>query len=59
MEIAKSKATSELLNWDDIRKTTYSWNVACEALRMVPPVPGAFREAICDFSFNGFSISKG
>ncbi|KAL9445148.1 hypothetical protein AB3S75_018191 [Citrus x aurantiifolia] len=29
MEIAKSKATSESLNWDDIRKTTYSWNVAC------------------------------
>ncbi|KAK7340617.1 hypothetical protein VNO77_21325 [Canavalia gladiata] len=57
--IAKSKPPGELLNWNDIEKMKYSWNVACEVLRLVPPVQGAFRETINDFVFNGFSIPKG
>ncbi|XP_047314355.1 beta-amyrin 28-monooxygenase-like [Impatiens glandulifera] len=59
MEISNSKGPGELLTWDDVNKMKYSWSVACEAMRLAPPIQGTFREVMTDFVYEGFSITKG
>ncbi|XP_073006420.1 cytochrome P450 716B1-like isoform X1 [Typha latifolia] len=58
-EIAKNKALGDALNWDDLAKMKYTWRVAMETLRMIPPVFGSFRKALKDLEFEGYSIPKG
>ncbi|CAO2835349.1 unnamed protein product [Amaranthus hypochondriacus] len=59
MDIKKCKGEGEQLNWMDIQKMKYTWNVICETMRLKPPSPGGFKEAITDFNFAGFHIPKG
>ncbi|TXG52331.1 hypothetical protein EZV62_021500 [Acer yangbiense] len=44
-EIARNKASGELLTWDDHGKMKYTWRVALE-IRMDAPLPGIFMEIL-------------
>lgn len=58
-EIAKNKGDGEALDWEDLAKMKYTWRVALETLRLVPPIFGNFRRAIQDVEFDGYLIPKG
>ncbi|GFZ14719.1 hypothetical protein Acr_24g0009090 [Actinidia rufa] len=53
------EGTEGKLTWADIQKMKYTWRVAQELMRMIPPVFGSFRKALQDTSFGGYDIPKG
>ncbi|XP_073279265.1 cytochrome P450 716B1-like [Primulina huaijiensis] len=57
--IKGSKSYGELLTWEDLGKMKYSWSVAMETLRTIPPIFGGFRKALEDIEYEGYSIPKG
>ncbi|XP_020204689.1 beta-amyrin 28-monooxygenase [Cajanus cajan] len=58
-DITKSKGSGTALDWDSIQKLKYTWAVAQETMRLYPTAPGAFREALTDITYEGFTIPKG
>ncbi|KAF5185655.1 Cytochrome p450 [Thalictrum thalictroides] len=59
-EIDKQKSSSEeLLTWDDLAKMKYTWRVALEILRIIPPAFGGFRRTQKDTEFGGYVIPEG
>lgn len=58
-EIRKSIRPGNFLTWEDLVKMKYTWRVALEMLRMVPPVFGGFRTALEDIEYEGYVIPKG
>ncbi|XP_074347413.1 cytochrome P450 716B1-like [Apium graveolens] len=58
-DVTKDKPSGELLTWNDLAKMKYTWRVAMEVLRMIPPVFGSFRKALKDIEYGGYLIPKG
>ncbi|XP_030453527.1 cytochrome P450 716B1-like [Syzygium oleosum] len=58
-DIAKGKISGEPLTWEDLARMKYTWRVAMETLRMVPPIFGGFRLALKDIDYGGYLIPKG
>ncbi|KAK1264844.1 hypothetical protein QJS04_geneDACA017012 [Acorus gramineus] len=49
----------ENLTWNDLQKMKYTWRIAQELMRQIPPVFGNFKKVVKDTSFGGFDIPKG
>ncbi|GJN32492.1 hypothetical protein PR202_gb21006 [Eleusine coracana subsp. coracana] len=58
-EVAKDKDDDVALTWEDLAKMKFTWRVALETLRVVPPIFGNFRTTIQDIEFGGYTIPKG
>ncbi|XP_052163703.1 cytochrome P450 716B1-like isoform X1 [Oryza glaberrima] len=58
-EIARRKGPNEPLTWNDVSRMKYTWKVALETLRTVPPIFGSFRTAVKDIEYHGYHIPKG
>lgn len=57
--VRKNKPLGELLSWDDLSKMKYTWRVALELMRTIPPIFGGFRKALKDIEYGGYLIPKG
>lgn len=57
--ISKREGAEDRLTWQEIQKMKYTWRVAQELMRMIPPVFGSFRKTLKDTQYDGYDIPKG
>lgn len=57
--VSERRGGEETLGWNEIQKMKYTWRVAQEIMRIIPPAFGSFRKAVKDISFGGYVIPKG
>ncbi|CAB4282040.1 unnamed protein product [Prunus armeniaca] len=55
----REEGAEERLTWAEIQKMKYTWRVAQELMRIIPPVFGSFRKALKDIEYGGYDIPKG
>ncbi|XP_052207123.1 taxadiene 5-alpha hydroxylase-like [Diospyros lotus] len=58
-DITSKKKAGENLTMEDTKKMKYTWQVARESMRLLPPIFGSFRKAMADIEYKGFLIPKG
>lgn len=58
-EILSTKQPNEKLHWEDVKRMKYTWRVAQETMRIIPPIFGSFKKTIVDVDFEGYNIPKG
>ncbi|XP_021806903.1 taxadiene 5-alpha hydroxylase-like [Prunus avium] len=61
MDILRKRVegAEDRLTWAEIQKMKYTWRVAQELMRIIPPVFGSFRKALKDTEYGGYDIPKG
>ncbi|XP_010922745.1 taxane 13-alpha-hydroxylase [Elaeis guineensis] len=47
------------LTWNEVQRMKYTWRVAQELMRIIPPVSGSLRKAVKDLHFGGYDIPQG
>ncbi|PIA32449.1 hypothetical protein AQUCO_04500211v1, partial [Aquilegia coerulea] len=57
--LSERQKGDEKLTWNEIQKMKYTWRVAQELMRIIPPVFGSFRTVVKDTGFAGYDIPKG
>lgn len=55
----REQGAEDRLTWAEIQKMKYTWRVAQELMRIIPPVFGSFRTAVKDTEYEGYDIPKG